>query len=220
MSATLRYDIGLGAANLLALYEGSQLTDEGGYAAGDFKKVRHLLQEAGARRVDRWAGVRRGGNTNHVVTLAVKLPAQIELGYLLMDRAYWLACNPNRLAPGAVPLAVYGHARSGLRTLANKLSLSMGIGDPGRINHTDRPQESTVERGFLVTIHEAPGQLANWMAYADWLSERDDPKMTTRGKVIVGWLAKKALKMKYGVPVIAQPEKWSWMHPDVDRGVS
>lgn len=210
MSATLRYDIGVAAAEILQNYEGSILTISNTFASPQPQISRSLLEESGAAHLTRWAGIRRGGNTNHVVTLAVKLPSQVELGYLLMHRSYWLARDLRKLPPGNRPLVISTLAKKGLGTLASKLSTSMGIGDPGMIGLPDIFADCD-EEAFTGAIHENPGDLANWMAYADWLSERDNQDMITRGKVIAGWLGKKALKMKYGIPIIAQPNKWKWL---------
>ncbi len=208
MTATLRYDIGIGAAQVLLNYEGSSLPQVDSHVAGE--QGISLLTPAGAKHVLRWAGVAHGGWNTHALTFALKLPIQVHIAYKLMHRAYWLARDLRKLPPGRMPQAIDGTAKRSLGTLANKLSLSLGIGDPGMIGVPDI-FSTCDEDAFTGAIHEAPDDLANWMAYGDWLQERDNEKMRCRGRVIAGWLGKKALKMKYGVPIIAQPNKWAWL---------
>jgi uncharacterized protein (TIGR02996 family) len=210
MSATLRYDIGLGAADALNDYDGSILSGNV-YVDGPFRPS--LLAAFGATRTSRWAGM-RSPNRTQVVSFACKLSSQVGPTYQLMHRAYWMARHRDRLEPGLLPQAIDGTARLSLGRLAQKLSLSLGVGDPGMIAVSDLfpPCEET---GFTDAIHADPSDLGNWYAYADWLQDRPNEGMVTRGKVIAGWLGPKALKMKYGVPVIAQPEKWSWLQGEM-----
>lgn len=199
MSATLRYDIGQGAADVLNRYDGGILTAALTYADGSFKPS--LLAALGAKQVNRWAGIRRGGATNQVVTFACKLPSQVGLTYELMHRAYWLARDHRMLPTSVLPQVIDRVAKRSLAMFDQKLSLSLGLGHPVTLDGE--------EAGFVDAIRDDPNDLANWSAYADWLQERpNDEKMNVRGRVIAGWLGPKALKVKYGVPVIAQPEKW------------
>lgn len=76
-----------------------------------------------------------------------------------------------------------------------------GLGLPP---HADAPTPG--DEPFLLAIAEAPGDLANWTVYADWLQEQSDKAVVRRGLTIAGWLGPKAMKVKYGLPVLARPD--------------
>jgi uncharacterized protein (TIGR02996 family) len=138
----------------------------------------------GASETSRWAGVGRARWL--CVTFAVKLPAQASQAFALLKAIRTLAGDAN-LPP---------RERDGCQTLAGKLSLALGLPPGPATPHED---------AFLHALAQDPGQLATWSAYADWLQERPDPQSQRRGLVIAGWLARKPMKVKYGVPTIAKP---------------
>lgn len=225
MSATLRYDIGLAAGDVLNAIDGGKLKDNPGnteasrldatYEDGDFRPS--LLKAVGAKRTSRWGGVHVGYAP--CVTLSVKLPSQVEMGYRLLYRAFWMVRDSREVMKqlsgrtAVMPYVVTTLARKSLGTLARKLALSMGLEDYDL--HGGIPDIFAAEgedpQMFTKAIAENPGDVATWMAFADWLSERSDAGLVLRGKIIRGWLDKKPLKMKYGIPIIATPSKWSWL---------
>jgi uncharacterized protein (TIGR02996 family) len=146
----------------------------------------------GMRETLRWAGVRRGGNTAEVATFAVKLPKQIAAAWELIRM---LECDGDvAVIRGAI-------------TVRDKLALSIGL----NVDHCTNPNifpeiDEVEEEAFFDAIKETPGDLATWSAYSDWLQEQDRESMQLRGRLIAGWLGKKAIKVKYGIPVMVRPE--------------
>ncbi len=213
MSATLRYDLGIGAASVLAAYEGSRLDATGTYFCprpGPINGIQPILADLMAMEASRWAGIYRAqrGQRNRTVTFAVKLPSQVALAYRLMHTAYWLATDLTHLPSGPLSLVVDDIATRSLLTLAGKLLLALGFDDMSVMLGIPDLFISDQEQAFFDAIATDPGDLATWHAYADWLSEQSDANQQQRGQVIAGWLAEKAMKVKCGVPVIANYEKW------------
>lgn len=139
-----------------------------------------LLAAMGGRESQIWAGIRNGGHRPSY-TFAAKLPGDVRNCVALLD-----ACGTIQTRIRDIPSRV----RNSAHTLAAKFIVSLGL-----------PFEFWLdeEAGFLASIEAAPGELTNWSAYADWLVERGEK----RGEVMQGWLAKKAVKTKYGVPLTA-----------------
>lgn len=174
MSATIRVDIGCSLAALLeAVHPG-------------------IGEEVGAERASRWAGLAAAyrGRRNECVTFGLKIPKRIATVWKLL----LLTSRLQRLGTHARD-AVYSEntatARNSCHTLAGKLTVALGL--PGYAATGE-------ERAFLVSIDEDPDNLTAWTAYADWLQERDDDNARWRGKVIAGWLGKKSMRYRYGMP--------------------
>jgi uncharacterized protein (TIGR02996 family) len=66
--------------------------------------------------------------------------------------------------------------------------------------HPDFPDDLP----FLREIANDPSNLDSWAIYADWLEEHAEDQWRLRGQLIRGWLGKKAIKVKYGMPMIAR----------------
>lgn len=75
-------------------------------------------------------------------------------------------------------------------TLRTNLTTAMGL--PAESHATAK------DFAFMDAILECPHEPVNWMAYADWLSEQDNPIDRKRGELIVGWLGDKAMKVYNG----------------------
>jgi uncharacterized protein (TIGR02996 family) len=138
---------------------------------------------------DRYAGIHK--QRWRCYTFAVKLPKQsaeaVDVLRLLDDRMW------------------SGQVRKSCWALFNKLATSLGLPAFWRpdIQDIDAPRQWP----FLVAIGESPGDLVNWSAYSDWLQEQSDEELQRRGELIAGWLGPKAIKVKYGVPLLAQRVK-------------
>lgn len=138
--------------------------------------------------VQRWQGV--GRPYRSVRTFAVKLPAQAEEAWNLL----W-ACFS-----AADDLLLKTLIRKGCATLAKNLATSLGLPHDMDTAWTDEGHKA-----FLTAITDAPGDLLNWSAYADWLEERESEEERLRGQVMHGWLhPTKPMKVKYGIPILAQ----------------
>ncbi len=183
MTATLRFDIGNDAREAIraTLY----LVDRNRLGDND-EATSHcrLLVRLGEKQMTRWAGAYRQGH--NVWSLTVKLPAQFRDAYLLYDLATRLSAQIPDL-----------RTSSGCLTLSKKLRVSLGLPWP--------VQATAVEDAFLLAIHEQPGDLANWMAYGDFLMEGcAGSHGIQRGTLIAGLLGPKPVKIRYGVPELAE----------------
>jgi uncharacterized protein (TIGR02996 family) len=137
--------------------------------------------------MSRWGGI--GNPRWHGYTFALKLPADIETLYMLIGSLEEIGDN----------IFHNGTVANSCRLLQKKLSISVGL--PWEC-FIDQPHPD--EQAFLDCLNEEPGRLDTWGAYADWLQEHDDP----RGTLISAWMnPKKAMKVKYGLPLMADPEK-------------
>ncbi len=173
MSCTLKHDIGQQIRALLEL-------DNPGVA-----------EAIGMREASRWAGINRArsGHRYECWTFSLKLPRDIGKVWVLYRLVSRLQCGQKRgqsrfPAPYALSHTV---GVSGCHILAAKLTVALGV--PQAVVMGD-------EAEFLRAIDDKPHDLTPWHPYADWLQERD----CHRGEVIAGWLGKKAVKYKYGVP--------------------
>jgi uncharacterized protein (TIGR02996 family) len=146
------------------------------------------LAPFGSKQVGVYAGT--GKPDWQAVGFAIKLPKQIAEGYALMQICEHVA---GMKALSDTPVV----AIKGCHVLALKLAVSFGLPGPYAAENPD------LEQAFLKSLSEKPGELATWMAYADYLQEQDCPA-ARRGAVIAGWLGKRAMKVKYGVPELAR----------------
>lgn len=129
-------------------------------------------------RASRWVGV--GKPRFECVTFAIRLPKQHK-------EAVALISNIDRCLSA---IAIIPVIEKGLIILRKKIALSMGF----------PPENSSAEeKGFLSSIMAEPS-LTTWLVYADWLEERGDP----RGELIRAWNGPKAIKCKYGIPLLAR----------------
>lgn len=151
--------------------------------------VAGTLEAFAGKPVTRWAGVRRGGWTRHCHTFAIKLPVQIGQLWRLCDT---LAAVETTDRPWVV--------RKQAHLLRLKLLYSVGW-PVGGVTQGE-------ERAFVEAVVEAPDELATWSAWADWLQERPGDVYQARGALMAGWLARKALKVKYGVPELVRDRPW------------
>jgi uncharacterized protein (TIGR02996 family) len=180
MSATIRVDIGRSLAELLEAVQPG------------------IGNEIGAEAASRWAGWRAAavGHRNSCVTFGLKLPSEAGKVWRLLLLVSRLQRLSSVYARDVTHAENTPTARNGCRTLAAKLTVALGL--PGCVAEGE-------ERAFLVSIDENPDDRTAWTAYADWLQERDDANAVWRGKVIAGWLGKKSMHYKYGMPDV----KWS-----------
>ena len=139
-----------------------------------------ILSFFGARDVARWGGA--GNPRRDCVTLALKLPNQIVPVWKVQETLHVVMEDAESWA-----------ARNSASVLYRKIGVSLGIlPDVGMLK---------LERVFLDPIRHCPGDLATWSAYSDWLQDREETHLQQRGWVMAGWLGKKAMKIKYGVPM-------------------
>jgi uncharacterized protein (TIGR02996 family) len=135
--------------------------------------------------VSRWGG--SGNPRRECQCFSISLPGQIGLAVQLIHSAVAVCQKPS----------VSGVVRNGARTLAKNLRFGLGLIHPF-------PE---AERGFLSAIHNTPDEVANWMAYADWLSEQDGRDQQRRGLLIASWLGPKAVKVKNGTTPLLPGER-------------
>jgi uncharacterized protein (TIGR02996 family) len=137
-----------------------------------------LDQFFSAQPAQRWAGSHRGHVT--ITTFAVKLPRHFGPAFELTT-----ACK-------RVSDSGQSYVHTPAWTLQRKLTVSLGL-PYNEFFDQPRPEE----KAFLAALEKAPGEIATWSAYSDWLVEHDDP----RGTLIAQLLdPKKAVKCKYGIP--------------------
>lgn len=184
MSATLRHDIGQ------AIYALIEAESPG------------LMGTLGCEEASRWAGINRAqhGQRYECRTFALKLPRDLAKAWELLrvtSRLQVMRPHKKTLLNSSLNLLT-GVAVKGCHVLASKLTVSLGL--PHRL-HVLIPGEES----FIWSIDDAPGEVTVWSAYADWLCESADrdqyaPQAQTRGEMLAAVLAKKAVKVKYGVP--------------------
>lgn len=150
-----------------------------------------LLAVFGVESKSRWAGINKTNQYWACESFAIKLPTDVKHAWELL-RVLW------QTEGGA-------SEQKGARVLAAKVWVSLGLA-PQSPYLTAKPQDD--EWAFLTAISAAPGELQTWGAYADWLQEREHKSLQHRGRVIAGWMGKKAMKVKYGVAWFPDEEKW------------
>lgn len=115
------------------------------------------------------------------VGFSIKLPSQAGDAYRLMEACFRAYILPSPVTPA-----------KGALLLGKKIAASLGVpyagdGLPG-------------EEGLAAALKANPHDLSAWAVYADLLQERG----CWRGDLIRGWLGKKAIQVKYGIPLIAR----------------
>lgn len=126
--------------------------------------VHHL---GGYESRSRWAGVSK--QAWHCQRFTIKLPQQIVGVMLLVERL---------LKRRGGMVAANGQARLRLRLYGD---LGLPVGYMQWVN----------EKRFIDAVRVEPDQLANWMAYADWLVENG---YMLRGFVMASWLSQKRVR--------------------------
>lgn len=172
MTATYRHHVGL-ALNAVLLDAAANAGRES------------PLGGLGTKVVNVWQGAMAPRQHRRCLAFSVKLPRDIGEAVYLFDLL--------ELAPEFRQFPGISRQRD---TLLRKLAAGLGL--PMYRYAVSNPQE----RAFLDACGDAPQELANWTAYADWLQEQPDPAVVLRGQVMAGWLGPKAVKVKYGLPVI------------------
>lgn len=145
-----------------------------------------LLSVFGVADKARWAGVNKTKQYWECETFAAKLPTDVGHVWELID--ILSRCN-----------------EKGSRVVAGKLWVSLGLA-PQSHYLTAKPNDT--EWALLAGIATAPGELKTWGAYGDWLQEQDHVCQQRRGRLIAGWMGKKAMKVKYGVAWFPDEDKW------------
>lgn len=144
---------------------------------------KELIDRLDAKTVRRWKGHNYGGYAE-CISFSIRLPSQTEL-------AFKLFLVSSSLAQDTIHLV----SKSAL-ALHKKLQLSLGL--PIYLQTV-----IDLEKQFLNSISLNPSDLGNWSAYSDWLQDQQEEHTKRRGLVIAGWLGPKAIKVKYGVPLLA-----------------
>jgi uncharacterized protein (TIGR02996 family) len=144
--------------------------------------IRDEFPEIEFTPTSRWGGVRKA--RYECETFGLRLPDQVKTAWDLLSVMRGLGRSS---------------VKSSAWTLEKKLAASLGV--PIRADRMIPGEEE-----WLLAIAAEPENLGRWGAYADWLQERGTEDANCCGLLIVGWLGPVALKMKYGVPMMATPQ--------------
>lgn len=163
-----------------------------------FNAAQYLFQERWdlIDRLGLKGGYWHGLNDGWAFTL--KLPEDIEPAWQLMSALAWDldadTALPRMFRPGLL--------RNALFTLHSKLAVTiLGVptetifGVPTRPLTGLYPPLNDQEKAFREAIRDAPGDLASWSAYADWMQEQGG-ELADEGLHIARWLAPKPITKK------------------------